>query len=162
MIRDATVTYDDEAGSIGYREEQSPTLHGGASGTNQVPSILHENKGGDASVSDIAYTLRHGANRNYQLVNAVRRLTPLECERLQGFPDGWTCLCKAKGDTMRCTCTDSPRYRALGNAVTVPVAEWVGRRIMAVEATMTDVRAAARQGRDGADRGSAILSLLSS
>lgn len=49
---------------------------------------------------------------------AVRRLTPTECERLQGFPDGWTA-----------TQSDSVRYRQLGNAVCVPVAEWIGRRI---------------------------------
>lgn len=54
---------------------------------------------------------------------AVRRLTPTEGERLQGFPDGWTLL----GDDT----PDSPRYRALGNAVCVPVAEWIGRRILA-------------------------------
>jgi DNA (cytosine-5)-methyltransferase 1 len=57
----------------------------------------------------------------------LRRLTPLECERLQGFPDGWTCLCEALGDTARCRCPDSPRYRALGNAVAVPVVEWIAR-----------------------------------
>jgi DNA (cytosine-5)-methyltransferase 1 len=50
---------------------------------------------------------------------SVRRLTPVECERLQGFPDGWTA-----GES------DSARYRALGNAVTVPVIHWIGRRIM--------------------------------
>jgi DNA (cytosine-5)-methyltransferase 1 len=49
----------------------------------------------------------------------VRRLTPTECERLQGFPDGWT-----DGQS------DSTRYRQLGNAVAVPVIEWIGRRIM--------------------------------
>ena len=43
--------------------------------------------------------------------NLVRRLTPLECERLQGFPDGWTKIEKA---------TDSPRYKALGNSVAIP------------------------------------------
>lgn len=48
----------------------------------------------------------------------VRRLTPTECERLQGFPDGWTANQK-----------DSTRYRQLGNAVAVPVAEWIGKRI---------------------------------
>lgn len=53
---------------------------------------------------------------------AVRRLTPTECERLQGFPDGWT-----EGHS------DSARYRMLGNAVCVPVAEWIGRRIAAYE-----------------------------
>ena len=49
----------------------------------------------------------------------VRRLTPTECERLQGFPDGWT-----EG------LSDSARYRCLGNAVTVNVAEWIGRRLV--------------------------------
>jgi DNA (cytosine-5)-methyltransferase 1 len=52
----------------------------------------------------------------------VRRLTPTECERLQGFPDGWTQL----GDT-----PDSRRYSALGDAVTVNVSEWIGRRLAA-------------------------------
>lgn len=49
----------------------------------------------------------------------VRRLTPTECERLQGFPDGWT-----DGQS------DAQRYKQLGNAVAVPVAEWIGRRII--------------------------------
>lgn len=55
-------------------------------------------------------------------LDGVRRLTPVECERLQGFPDGWT-----DGQS------DSARYRQLGNAVAVPVAAWIGRRIMLVE-----------------------------
>lgn len=50
---------------------------------------------------------------------AVRRLTPTECERLQGFPDGWT-----EG------LSDSARYRCLGNAVAVPVAEWIGKQLI--------------------------------
>jgi DNA (cytosine-5)-methyltransferase 1 len=55
---------------------------------------------------------------------AVRRLTPTECERLQGFPDGWT---KLDDST-----PDGPRYKALGNAVTVPVIEFIGRRLMEI------------------------------
>lgn len=63
----------------------------------------------------------------------VRRLTPLECERLQGCQDGWTCLCGCTPyRTADCRCPDSPRYRALGNAVTVSVAEWIGRRLVEV------------------------------
>lgn len=62
-----------------------------------------------------------GADDNDGLpAQGVRRLTPMEAERLQGFPDGWT----AYGP-------DSRRYAALGDAVTVNVAEWIGRRIMA-------------------------------
>lgn len=64
-----------------------------------------------------------------RMMVGVRRMTPLEWERLQGFPDGWTCLCPAAGDTWACVCPDSPRYRTLGNAVCVPVAAWLGRRI---------------------------------
>jgi site-specific DNA-cytosine methylase len=63
----------------------------------------------------------------------VRRLTPLECERLQGFPDGWTCLCGCEPySTATCKCSDSARYRAMGNAVTVTVAEWMLRRLAEV------------------------------
>lgn len=62
----------------------------------------------------------------------VRRLTPLECERLQGFPDGWTCLCGAEPySTLACACPDGPRYRALGNAVAVPCIEWLAHRFAA-------------------------------
>lgn len=64
----------------------------------------------------------------------VRRLTPLECERLQGFPDGWTCVCGCEPySTAACRCKDGPRYRVLGNAVTVPVIEWIGRRLVEAE-----------------------------
>ena len=68
------------------------------------------------------------------LSSGVRRLTPTECERLQGFPDGWTCLCQPlEGyDANRCTCPDGARYKALGNAVTVNVIEWIGRRMAQV------------------------------
>ena len=57
----------------------------------------------------------------------VRRLTPEECERLQGFPTGWTIPdgLFASGDDI-----DGLRYKALGNAVSVPVAEWIGERIV--------------------------------
>lgn len=57
---------------------------------------------------------------NFATQTGVRRLTPLECERLQGFPDNWTA-----GQS------DTQRYRQLGNAVAVPVAYWLGKRIVA-------------------------------
>ena len=60
----------------------------------------------------------------------VRRLTPRECERLQGFPDDWT----RWGHDGR-ELSDSARYRMLGNAVTVNVAEWIGQRIVAAHNT---------------------------
>ena len=58
---------------------------------------------------------------NPVIQGGVRRLTPTECERLQGFPDGWTA-----GQS------DTQRYKMLGNAVCVPVAEWIARRIMRI------------------------------
>lgn len=54
----------------------------------------------------------------------VRKLTPLECERLQGFPDYWTDIPEA---------TDAERYKALGNSMAVPVMNWIGRRIQMVD-----------------------------
>ena len=59
----------------------------------------------------------------------IRRLTPVECERLQGFPDGWTAEgLTADGEVVEVS--DTQRYRALGNAVTVNVIEFLGRLIM--------------------------------
>lgn len=62
----------------------------------------------------------------------VRRLTPLECERLQGFPDGWTDIgdwVDSKGKTHKAA--DSPRYKALGNSIATPFWFWMLRRISA-------------------------------
>ena len=64
---------------------------------------------------------------------AVRRLTPRECERLQGFPDDYT-LVEYRGRLA----ADGPRYRALGNSMAVPVMRWIGERIAAVDAILRD------------------------
>ena len=58
---------------------------------------------------------------------AVRRLTPMECERLQGFPDNWTRI-PWKGKAAE-DCPDGPRYKACGNSMAVPVMRWIGERI---------------------------------
>ena len=57
----------------------------------------------------------------------IRRLTPLECERLQGFPDNWTQI-EWKGKSKE-QCPDSLRYKAIGNSMAVPVMRWIGERI---------------------------------
>lgn len=57
----------------------------------------------------------------------VRRLTPRECERLQGFPDDYTAI-PWRGRRAD-QCPDGPRYKALGNSMAVPVMRWIGRRI---------------------------------
>lgn len=59
----------------------------------------------------------------------VRRLTPRECERLQGFPDDWTLIETKPGKLA----ADGPRYKALGNSMAVPVMHWIGKRIAKVD-----------------------------
>lgn len=85
------------------------------------------------------HSLALGSNATigYQQNLTVRRLTPIECERLQGFPDNWTSEkmeltlegneWKATGKVVKQA--DGPRYRQQGNAVTVNVAEWIGKQI---------------------------------
>ncbi|EAP8141621.1 phage N-6-adenine-methyltransferase [Salmonella enterica subsp. enterica serovar Cerro] len=92
-----------KAGGIGYAEEQSPTLTSASSGTNLAPAVMH------------------GV--------AVRRLTPVECERLQGFPDNHTMISWRGKDADECP--DGPRYKAIGNSMAVPVMRWIGERIAA-------------------------------
>lgn len=71
------------------------------------------------SISEIHHTLRAGTKQSTGVITtAVRRLTPRECERLQGFPDDWT------ADQ-----SDTHRYKQMGNAVTVNVAQWVFSRL---------------------------------
>lgn len=71
----------------------------------------------------------------YYMRYILRKLTPLECERLQGFPDNWT-----KYDKSGAEIPDTPRYRALGNSLTVPCAERVFRGILAAIANTQEVR----------------------
>lgn len=62
----------------------------------------------------------------------VRRLTPLECERLQGYPDGWTDIgdwTDSKGKLHKGE-SDSPRYKALGNSIALPFWEWMAKRMV--------------------------------
>jgi DNA (cytosine-5)-methyltransferase 1 len=62
---------------------------------------------------------------------AVRRLTPIECERLQGFPDNHTMIPWRKKPAE--DCPDGPRYKAMGNSMAVPVMNWIGKRIQMVQ-----------------------------
>ena len=76
----------------------------------------------------IAYTLEARAEvQAVQTQWAVRRLTPRECERLQGFPDDYTLVPDRKK-----IMADGPRYKMLGNSMAVPVMRWIGERIDAV------------------------------
>lgn len=87
------------AGSIGYSEHLSPTLSSADSGSNRTPALLNAMQ--------------------------VRRLTPTECERLQGFPDSYTLVPHRNKPA-----ADGPRYKALGNSWAVPCVRWIGERIL--------------------------------
>ena len=99
---------------------------------------LEAGPGGKGYQEDIAYTLE-ARNRpqsvalNYPMT--VRRLTPRECERLQGFPDDYTKIPYRGREADNCP--DGPRYKALGNSMAVNVMRWIGQRIDLAEQVLT-------------------------
>jgi hypothetical protein len=97
-----------KAGGLGIGN-QSPTLKSTNSGGNTVPCVLEPN-------------------------TVVRRLTPVECERLQGFPDNYTNIPWRN----KPTAPDSRRYKALGNSMAVPVMRWIGKRMMDAKEVVCD------------------------
>lgn len=105
-------------------DDLSPALGAKTSGMGVAFS---ENQRGEVLETEISHQLATGGGKPGQGYPAVRqdmqvrRLTPLECERLQGFPDGWTA-----------SLSDSARYRTLGNAVAVPVAQWIAAQITSI------------------------------
>ena len=115
-----------------------PTLQSRVgTGGNQVPLTFQQNGFGDYKQADVASSCKQ---RDYKdstdLCNQygiVRRLTPMECERLQGFPDGWTDIgawTDEKGKVHK-ESSDSARYKALGNSIALPPWKWVLKRICA-------------------------------
>lgn len=116
--------------------EISPTLRA-EMGDNQVAvaySIREDAKANNFSATPLTVTpalqaLRPSVQSHHAQTfvadTAVRRLTPTECERLQGFPDGFTNVPWRKKDVS----PDGPRYKALGNSMAVPVMRWIGQQI---------------------------------
>lgn len=112
-----------ERGAIGFDWQQAGDALDECSQTLSVTRVqaylLNEDKIGPLDTQVMATCDQTVDSNQIQLdAMGVRRLTPTECERLQGFPNGWT-----EG------LSDTQRYKTLGNAVTVSVAEWIGRRI---------------------------------
>ena len=104
-------------------DDIAPTLNLNRDG---APIAFHQTQ--DPITGDISPALGVTSGGMGALERAIpRRLTPRECERLQGFPDDWT---RHYHDGKEVA--DGPRYRMMGNAVTVNVAEWIGRRISSV------------------------------
>ncbi len=123
---DALISHTLRAGGFDASED------GTGRGTPLVASVS-ENQRGELLETDYAHQLSGGGGKPGQGYAAarvgsnVRRLTPTECERLQGFPDGWTI--PYDGAIQRDPLPDGPRYAAMGDAVTVPVIEWIGHRL---------------------------------
>ncbi len=115
-----------------YVKETETSLTLGSSDKTAIVKQVQWASGGGKVLNDTAQSLRSGAEHNYQFAMqnmAVRRLTPRECERLQGFPNDWTWYgINEKGEKIEIS--DSQRYKMLGNAVTRNVSEWIGRRIV--------------------------------
>lgn len=123
-------------------ENLSPTLRAGNSNQNsgQPPAIAlagntigrAPQNGGNGTGYDesgVSYTLTKSDIHGVSVRNSVRRLTPVECERLQGFPDNHTLISWRGKDAA--DCPDGPRYRAIGNSMAVPIMRWIGERILA-------------------------------
>jgi len=120
-----------------YAGPLSPTLRSGTHDLSHanggvMPAVVHQNKANNVSVLDYSPSLRSGSSHNSHLAlsTVVRRLTPRECERLQGLPDDWT-LVPYRGKPA----ADAPRYKAIGNGMAVPVVKWIGQRLLEAMAT---------------------------
>ena len=119
------------SGGLGFGQPGDPSFtltKGHSHAVAQPVGFTRCDHGGDA-VIDGTPTMRCGSNYSAHLAAsipnmAVRRLTPVECERLQGFPDNYT--------NIKDKCPDGPRYKALGNSWAVPVVRWIGERINAM------------------------------
>jgi len=111
-----------------FVEEMSPTLRANM-GDNQVATAhAFKIRGGSGNggkgylgADETAFTLSTLQDQHIYHQMAVRRLTEVECERLQGFPDNYT--------NIKENCPSGPRYKALGNSMAVPVMRWIGERI---------------------------------
>lgn len=119
-----------------------PTLQGRmGTGGNQIPICIGNGQVDQLRMSDKVGALNCMHDQQcVMLHNIVRRLTPLECERLQGYPDGWTDIgdwTDSKGKLHKAA--DAPRYKALGNSIALPFWGWMLRRMseyLPVGATM--------------------------
>ena len=110
-----------------FAQEVCPSLDAKTTGGGRMEAVAFDTYNQDLN-PHVTHSLRDGNSEGTPaLLQAmqVRRLTPTECERLQGFPDGYTNIpWRGKPES-----PDGPRYKALGNSWAVPVVRWIGRRI---------------------------------
>jgi len=131
----AVAFMENQRGELRVSEQTDSLKTGGGKPGQGYPAVAVALRGRDggatAELSDVPSALRAsqgGGDKAHVLTSAVRRLTPRECERLQGFPDDYT-LVSYRGKPA----ASGPRYKALGNSMAVPVLRWILQRIEAVE-----------------------------
>ena len=112
----------------------APTMRVAGNAGGMLAAAIGTDIYNGAITGDVAVPLTNrsdgtGTGPTVMQAMAVRRLTPVECERLQGFPDNYTDI-QHKGKAT----PDGPRYKALGNSMAVPVMAWIGKRIQEVDA----------------------------
>jgi DNA (cytosine-5)-methyltransferase 1 len=138
-------------------EGNRPTARGGDIVTEPIAFALRGREGGSLPEiegdGDTAGTLRAatgGSSRDYvadvATEYAVRRLTPRECERLQGLPDDWTLV-----EHRRRPLADGPRYKLIGNSWAVPCVRWIGERIELVRAALPPCQALSDSAKSSGD-----------
>ena len=120
--------------------DQVGALRAASGGSSRDYVAFAQNQRDEVRTMDVAEALAAEPGAKQQTYahvgSAVRRLTPRECERLQGFPDDFTLIPWRKG-----MATDGPRYKALGNSMATHVMRYIGERIAAVEASSTEAAA---------------------
>jgi DNA (cytosine-5)-methyltransferase 1 len=121
-----------EGGGKGYlsQDEAAFTLDTTQSQVLAQPISFASKQQAMTTETDLCSTIGANDYKEPQCIahkTAIRRLTPIECERLQGFPDGFTKI-PYRGKSAY-ICPDGPRYKALGNSMAVPVVHWIGKRI---------------------------------
>ena len=102
---------------------------GALSGGSETLIVAHGRQDPVSSVTAYALDRQGSGNTNiiFSKAGKVRRLTPIECERLQGFPDNYTLIPWRNKPAEQCP--DTPRYMAIGNSMAVPVMRWIGERV---------------------------------
>ena len=120
-------------GALNCMHDQQAIIIGGGE-TMDEPTCMSDKKGHNGITQDGTSTTLTAQEKERPAVatSIVRRLTPLECERLQGFPDGWTDIGGwVDSNGKKHKEADSPRYKALGNSIAIPFWFWLLRRISA-------------------------------
>jgi DNA (cytosine-5)-methyltransferase 1 len=131
--RQAAIAYQCQGSNVG---EMGTLRSGNGDVQSGVPFAFQTSQSGTRESDAHA---NNGSRRHNGVSNgsAVRRLTPVECERLQGFPDGWTDIPWRGKDHA----PDGPRYKALGNSMAVPVMRWLGERVEMVNRLIAEMKA---------------------